>query len=62
MVDTRSNIIDPNDGHDNYYLHSSDSNIYYYELKSADNLVFAHTYIMGEDGNYKYNGTAVVQQ
>ena len=62
LVDTRSNIIDPNDGHDNYYLHSSDSNIYYYELKSADNLVFAHTYIMGEDGNYKYNGTAVVQQ
>ena len=60
LVDTRSNVIDPNDGHDNYYLHSSDSNIYYYELKSADNLVFAHTFIMGEDGNYKYNGTVVV--
>ena len=62
LVDTRSNVVNPNDGYDNYYLHSSDSNIYYYELKSADNLVFAHTFIMGEDGNYRYNGTTVVPQ
>ena len=62
LVDTRSSIVNPNDGHDNYYLHSSDSNIYYYELKSADNLVFAHTFILGEDGNYRYAGTEVVPQ
>ncbi len=62
LEDTRSSVVNPNDGYDNYYLHSSDSNIYYYELKSADNLVFAHTFVMGEDGNYKYNGTTVVIQ
>lgn len=62
LVDTRSNVVNPDDGHDNYYLHSSDSNIYYYELKSADNLVFAHTFILSEDGNYRYNGTEIVTE
>ena len=62
LVDTRSTIVKADDGHDNYYLHSSDSNTYYYELKSADNITFAHTFILGEDNNYRYNGTAVVQE
>jgi len=61
LVDTRSTVVNPDDGHDNYYLHTSDSNMYYYELKSADNITFAHSYILGEDGNYRYNGTSVVQ-
>lgn len=61
LQDTRSNVVNPNDGNENYYLHSSDSNMYYYELKSADNLIFAHTFVLGEDGNYKYNGTVVAK-
>ena len=62
LVDTRSSVVNPDDGHDNYYLHSSDSTTYYYELKSADNLTFAHTFVKGSDKNYRYNGTAVVQE
>ena len=62
LVDTRSSIVNPDDGHDNYYLHSSDSTTYYYELKSADNLTFAHTFVKGKDNNYRYNGTSVVQE
>ena len=62
LVDTRSSIVNPDDGHDNYYLHSSDSTTYYYELKSADNLTFAHTFVKGSDNNYRYNGTSVVQE
>ncbi len=61
LVDTRSNVVNPNDGYDNYYLHSSDSNMYYYELKSADNLIFAHTFKIGEDGTYRYLKTVVAQ-
>ena len=61
LQDTRSNIMDPNDGNENYYLHSSDSNLYYYELKSADNLVFAHTFVLSDDGNYRYNGTTIAK-
>ena len=62
LVDTRSSVVNPDDGHDNYYLHSSDSTTYYYELKSADNLTFAHTFVKGKDNNYRYNGTSVVQE
>ena len=62
LVDTRSSIVNPQDGHDNYYLHSTDSTTYYYELKSADNITFAHTYLLGSDKNYRYSGTAVVQE
>ena len=54
LVDTRSNIVNPNDGYDNYYLHSSDSNAYYYELRSADNLTFIHTFKLNEKNNYYY--------
>ncbi len=61
LVDTRSSVVNPDDGYDNYYLHSSDSTTYYYELKSADNLTFAHTFILGDDSVYRYAGTAVVQ-
>jgi len=45
LLDTRSDIMDPNDGHDKYYLHSSDSKDYYFELKNADNLTFKHTFV-----------------
>lgn len=57
LVDTRSNIINPNDGYDNYYLHSSDSTAYYYELRSADNFTFVHTFKLNEKNNYYYVDT-----
>ena len=62
LVDTRSSIVNPDDGHDNYYLHSSDSTTYYYELKSSDNLTFAHTFVKDKENNYRYNGTSLVQE
>lgn len=57
LVDTRSNVINPNDGFDNYYLHSSDSSLYYYELKNADNLTFKHKFVIDSDNNYHYQST-----
>ncbi|MBQ8659360.1 MAG: hypothetical protein IJ475_00780 [Bacilli bacterium] len=59
LQDTRSNIVNPNDGYDNYYLHSSDSADYYYELKSADNLTFIHTFKLDESNNYYYWNTVM---
>lgn len=57
LVDTRSNIVNPDDGYDNYYLHSSDSTAYYYELRSADNYTFIHTFKLNEKNNYYYVDT-----
>lgn len=54
LVDKRSNVNNPNDEYDNYYLHSSDSKEYYYELKSADNLTFKHTFKTNDRQNYYY--------
>ena len=61
LVDTRSNIVNPNDGYDNYYLHSSDSTAYYYELKSADNLTFKHVFKIDDNRNYYYSYSEVVK-
>lgn len=61
LLDTRSNVVNLNDGNGNHYLHSADSTEYYYELKSSDNLTFAHTFRLAEDGSYYYNGTKVVE-
>jgi len=57
LVDTRSNIVNPDDGFDNYYLHSYDSNLYYYELKSSENLTFIHTFKLDDQNNYYYVST-----
>lgn len=59
LVDRRSNIINPNDGYANYYLHSSDSTEYYHELKSADNLTFVHIFKKNENGKYYYVSSAL---
>ena len=61
LVDKRSNINNPNDQYDNYYLHSSDSTEYYYELKSADNLTFKHTF-KSINNNYYYVSTELVKE
>lgn len=53
LIDNRSSVI-KSEGIDNYYLHSADSKDYYYELKSADNYTFKHTFKMGDDSNYYY--------
>ncbi len=57
LVDTRSNIVNPDDGYDNYYLHSYDNNLYYYELKSSENLTFIHTFNLDNNNNYYYVST-----
>jgi len=57
LVDTRSNIVNPDDGFDNYYLHSYDSNLYYYELKSSENLTFIHKFKLDGNNNYYYEST-----
>lgn len=54
LEDNRSNVVNPDDGIDHYYLHSSDSIDYYYELKSADNLTFVHEFQLDENRNYYY--------
>lgn len=59
LLDTRSNFVNLNDGYENHYLHASDSSEYYYELRSADNLTFAHTYKMDSNNNYYLEGTKV---
>ena len=59
LIDGRSNV--PRvEGQTNYYLHAFDSAEHYYELKSADNLTFKHTYRMQEDGKYYYLKTELV--
>ncbi len=62
LNDKRSNVDNPNDQYDNYYLHSSDSKDYYYELKSADNLTFKHTFKTTDRQNYYYVSTELVKE
>ncbi len=62
LVDKRSNVNNPNDQYDNYYLHSSDSKDYYYELKSADNLTFKHIFKTNDKKNYYYVSTELVKE
>lgn len=62
LNDKRSNVNNPNDQYDNYYLHSSDSTEYYYELKSADNLTFKHTFKTDDRQNYYYVSTELVKE
>ncbi len=61
LVDTRSDKIDSEDGYSNHYLHTADSNEYYYELKSADNVTFKHNFKKVEN-NYYYVSTEVVNK
>lgn len=62
LNDKRSNVNNPNDQYDNYYLHSSDSTEYYYELKSADNLTFKHIFKTSDRQNYYYVSTELVKE
>ncbi len=62
LIDKRSNVDNPTDQYDNYYLHSSDSKEYYYELKSADNLTFKHTFKTIDNEKYYYLGTELVKE
>lgn len=59
LADRRDGVDNPNDQYDNYYLHTSDSTTYYYELKSADNVTFKHTFKTDDDTNYYYVSTEV---
>lgn len=59
LADRRAGVDDPNDQYDNYYLHTSDSTNYYYELKSADNVTFKHTFKTDDNTNYYYVSTEV---
>ena len=62
LNDKRSNVNNPNDQYDNYYLHSFDSTNYYYELKSADNLTFKHTFKTEDRQNYYYVSTELIKE
>lgn len=62
LQDKRSNVDNLTDQYDNYYLHSSDSTDYYYELKSADNLTFKHTFKTKDRENYYYVSTELVEE
>lgn len=62
LIDNRSNINSPADQYDNYYLHSSDSKEYYYELKSADNLTFKHIFRTEDNENYYYVSSELVKE
>lgn len=62
LLDNRTSTIMSNDGHDKHYLHSSDSNEFYYELKSADNLTFKHTFVTTDRVNYYYVSTELVKE
>ena len=53
LIDNRSSVV-RTEGINNYYLHAADSKDYYFELKSADNYTFKHTFKLAEDGNYYY--------
>lgn len=61
LIDKRSTVLNENSQYDNYYLHSSDSNQYYFELKNADNLTFKHTFKSEDRLNYYYVGTELVK-
>jgi len=60
LIDKRSNVSKPDDGYDNYYLHSTDSTDYYYELKNAENLTFKHTFKTTDRLNYYYVSSELV--
>lgn len=59
LIDSRSNVPYV-EGQTNYYLHSFDSSSHYYELRSADNLTFKHTFKIQEDGKYYYYKSELV--
>ncbi len=59
LTDRRAGVDNPNDQYDNYYLHTSDSTSYYYELKSADNVTFKHTFKTDDNENYYYVSTEI---
>lgn len=61
LVDKRSNVI-ANGQYENYYLHSSDSTAYYYELRNADNLTFKHTFKTEDRKNYYYVSTVLYKE
>lgn len=61
LNDKRSNVINSG-AYDNYYLHSSDSTNYYYELRSADNLTFRHTFKTNNGLDYYYVGTELIKE
>lgn len=61
LIDNRSSLI-KEPGKENYYLHASNSTNYYYELKSADNYTFKHTFKMNEDEEYYYVSSEVEEQ
>lgn len=61
LNDKRSNVINSG-AYDNYYLHSSDSTNYYYELRSADNLTFRHTFKTSNGSDYYYVGTELFKE
>lgn len=61
LNDKRSNVINSG-AYDNYYLHSSDSTNYYYELRSADNLTFRHTFKTNNGSDYYYAGTELFKE
>lgn len=62
LHDKRSYVDNLTDQYDNYYLHSSDSKEYYYELKSADNLIFKHVFKTNDLENYYYVSTELVKE
>ena len=62
LHDKRSYVDNLTDQYDNYYLHSSDSKEYYYELKSADNLTFKHVFKTEDSENYYYVSTELVKE
>lgn len=62
LNDKRSNVINSSTNYDNYYLHSSDSTNYYYELRSADNLTFRHTFKTNNGSDYYYVGTELFKE
>jgi hypothetical protein len=62
LHDKRNYVDNLTDQYDNYYLHSSDSKDYYYELKSADNLTFKHKFKTVDNENYYYIGTELVKE
>ena len=61
LVDRRSNVI-ASGQYENYYLHSSDSDAYYYELRNADNLTFKHTFKTEDKKNYYYVSTVLYKE
>ncbi len=62
LNDKRSNVVNSNSKYDNYYLHSSDSKEYYYELKNADNLTFKHVFKTNDGENYYYVSSELVKE